>query len=106
MAEYISYFDATYITGIRARGRRAAMAARYPIQIWNQYDAALKGKAKTNNPEGCDNRLIGKYHPEVFAFIREMQKDKGYMEIAILNLSRGRRVKAAPKKKWLEVQAR
>ena len=58
MAEYISYFDATYITGIRARGRRAAMAARYPIQIWNQYDAALEGKAKTNISEGCHKRLI------------------------------------------------
>ena len=34
VAEYISYFDAiTYVTGIRVRGRRAARAATYLIQI-------------------------------------------------------------------------
>ena len=110
MNEYIAYFDATYVTGIRRRGRRAAVAARYPIQIWNQYDAAVEGQAKTNNvSEGWHNRfqlLIGKNHRDVYSFIREMQKEQGDTEIAIVELSLGRKVKAAPKKKWLEFQAR
>ena len=59
--------------------------------------------------EGWHNRfqlLIVKIHPDVFAFIREMQKEQGDTEIAIVELSLERRIKAVPKKKWLEVQAR
>ena len=81
MADYVANFDATYVTSVRARDRRAARAARYTIQIWNQYDAAVERKAKTNNVlESWHNRfqlLIGKNHPDVFAFIREMQKEQG-----------------------------
>ena len=58
MNEYVAYFEATYLKGVPARGRRRAVPARYPHHIWNQYDAAKDGEAKTNNvSEGWHNRF-------------------------------------------------
>ena len=61
-----------------------------------------------NVSEGWHNRfqlLIGKSHPDVFAFICEVQKEQDDTEIAIVELSLGRRIKAVREKKWLEIQA-
>lgn len=133
LIDYIQYFDSTYvtgklnlysfiltyitlfgfkkvffITGRPGRGKRKAVAPRYPAHIWNQYDAVASGQAKTNNvSEGWHNRfhlLIGKNHPDIYCFIKEIKKEQGDTEIAVVELSLGRKVKAAPKKKWLETQ--
>ena len=50
--------------------------------------------------------MIGKNHLDVFCFIREMLKEQGDTEIAVVELFLGQKVKAAPKKKGLETQAR
>ena len=44
--EYVEYFDATYVNGVPARGRRRALASRYAIHLWNQYDATIDVKLK------------------------------------------------------------
>lgn len=106
-SDYVTYFDQK-ITGIRRRKlksgkKRKAVAPRYAIQMWNQYDAAISGQAKTNKvSEGWHNRfhiLIGWNHPGENSFIKEMKKEQGDTEIAIMELMHSRRVKAAPKKK-------
>ena len=75
-------------------GRRRVVSARYPIRIWNQYDAVVKRSAKTNNvSEGWHNRfqmLIGKNHEDVNSFVQEIQKEQGDTEIAVVELSLGR----------------
>lgn len=83
---------------------------RYPIPLWNQFDSAWNKKQKTNNnSEGWHNRfqkLVGKHHPDLYAAFREIQKEQADTEIAITELSLGRTVKAAPKKKWKDSQDR
>lgn len=103
----MQYFQATYI-GISARGRRAAVAAMYPPVLWNQREAALNGDHKTNNvSEGWHNRfrlLVGKNHPDIFSLLTEVQKEQADTDIAVTELCLGRKIKAAPKKKWIDYQ--
>lgn len=47
---------------------------------------------------------MGKNHPDIYLFIKEIKKEQGDTEIAVVELSLGRRVKAAPKKKWVDTQ--
>ena len=49
---------------------------------------------------------MGKSHPDIYAFIKQIQKEQGDTEIAVVELSLGRKVKAAPKKKWVETQTK
>ena len=78
--------------------------------LWNQYDATLAGVAKTNNvSEGWHNRfriVVGKHHPDLYSAFKELQKEQGDTEIYIVELSLGRKIKAAPKKKWVDTQDR
>lgn len=103
----LEYFERTYV-GIPARGRRAAISAMYPINLWNQREAALTGQHKTNNvSEGWHNRfrlMVGKNHPDMYSLLREIQKEQADTEIAVTEMCLGRAVKAAPKKKWLQYQ--
>lgn len=104
------FFEKTYVLGCPARGSRGAIKPRYPPKIWNQYRAALNNEQKTNNSsEGWHNRfrlVVGKHHPDLYSFLRELQKEQADTEIAIIELGLGRSVKAAPKKKWKDSQAR
>lgn len=104
------YFDETYVSGKPARGRRRQILPRYPIELWNQHEAALRGSSRTNNvSEGWHNRfaiLVGKHHPDLYSLLTEVQKEQADTECAIAELSLGRSVKAAPKKKWYLLQSR
>lgn len=108
MSDWVEYFDRTYVTGKPAAGRRRAVPPRYRPHLWNQHDAVKEGLAKTNNvSEGWHNRfhvLMGKNHPDIYSFIKEIMKEQGDTEIAVVELSLGRKVKAAPKKKWVDIQ--
>lgn len=100
----LDYFGKNYIIGRPARGRRRAILPRYPIPIWNQHEAALQGFSKTNNAsEGWHNRfaiVVRKHHPDLYSILTEIQKEQADTEVAIAELSLGRSVRAAPKKKW------
>lgn len=90
MEEFVKYFHTTYVTGITRRGRRNAVPPKYPIHIWNQYDPTVEGQARTNNvSEGWHNRfhlLMGKSHPDLYIFIKSVQKEQGDTEIAVVEL--------------------
>ena len=106
----VIYFDETHITDEKAHGRRKAVAPRCPIELWNQYSAAIDGSAKTKNvSEGWHNRfriLVAKHHPDIYSACAELQKEQGATEISLVELSLGKKIRAAPKKKWLETQDR
>lgn len=103
-------FKKFYITGRPPRGRRAGTAPRYPVSLWNQYDTALNHSHRTNNiSEGWHNRfriVIGKHHPDLYTLLEELQKEQGYTEVCITELALGKKVKAAPTKKWNDLQLR
>lgn len=105
---YYIYLYYILFVGKPKVGKRKAVAPRYKPHFWNHHDAARTGESKTNNvSEGWHNRfrvLIGKNHPDIYAFIREIQKEQGDTEISVVELSLGRKVKAAPKKRWKDVQ--
>ena len=109
LVDFLKYFEETYV-GISARDRRLAVAPRYPIAWWNQYNAVLEGKDTTNNvSEGWHNRfrkLVNKDHPDLYSALKEFQKEQADTEIAILELRRGKSTTDAPKKKWYELKER
>ena len=110
MAAFMKYFEENYVTGVAAHGRRRAVPPRYPPELWNQYVSTLTDQSRTNNAsEGWHNRfhlLVGRDHPDIFSIIKDFQKEQGDTEIQIMELSLGRRVKAAPKKAWTDTQKR
>ena len=100
--DFIQYFETTYV-GVAARGRRSAQAARYAIHLWNQYSAVIEEEDTTNNvSEGWHNRfrlVVGKHHPDLYSALKEFQKEQGDTEVKFLELSQGKSIKDAPKKK-------
>lgn len=129
LVDVLQYFGEYYVIGRPGRGRRKAVAPRFPPEKWNQYEAALVDDHKTNNvSEGWHNRfnlLVGKAHPDLYSAIKEFQKEQAHTESMVAELSAGKRVstvihykllvynrsmllqvKAAPQKKWVEVHNR
>lgn len=84
------------------------MPPTYAPCLWNVYTSTLEGVAVTNNAsEGWHNRfaqMLGRRHPDICSLIYEFKKEQGDTEIGILEL--GRKIKAAPKKKWMDMQSR
>ena len=103
LSPVVKYIEETYVLGVPRRGNRRAVPPRYPIPLWNQYEASINGEQKTNNcSEGWHNRfrlIVGKHHPDLYSFLTEIQKEQADTEIAITELSLGRVVKSALKKK-------
>lgn len=87
-----------------------AQLCRRGFEFWNQYDSALTKSHRTNNvSEGWHNRfrtVVGRTHPDLYTAIGEIQKEQGYMEICLTELAMGKKVKAAPAKKWVDRQTR
>ena len=102
--EFLSVADAfelNYIRGRRAQGRRRAVKVKYAPAAWNQYNSVIQGYARTNNQsEGWHNRfqlLVGRNHPGIYAFIRELIKEQADIEYTLRDLSLGKKVKSLPK---------
>lgn len=106
----LDYFGENYVLGRPARGSRRAIPPRYPVGLWNQHESYVNGSHRTNNvSEGWHNRfaiLVGKHHPDLYSLLTEIQKKQADTEVAIAEISIGRAVKAAPKKKWFAFQRR
>ena len=106
----LTYFEKTYVNGAPERGRRRAIAPRYPPPLWNQYSAATRKEHRTNNvSEAWHNRfqvVVGKHHPDLYSALQELLKEQADTEIMVAELALGRKVKSAPRKKWLDVQNR
>lgn len=103
----MQYFKKTYI-GISATGRRPAKAATFSRKLWNQRDAALNGGHKTNNvSEGWHNSFrffMGKNHPDLFPLLNKVLKEQVDTDISLTELALDRKIKGAPKEKWIYFQ--
>ncbi|KAJ4449666.1 hypothetical protein ANN_01070 [Periplaneta americana] len=53
--ELVNYIDLTYVRDRPARGRRHAVTARYPPELWNMYQQVIQGKHHTNNIRDSKN---------------------------------------------------
>lgn len=105
-----NYFEVNYIRGIRARGRRRAVRVRYHPALWNHYTSVLQGTARTNNAsEGWHNRfqvLVGRRHPSLFSFLKELKTEQVYVDYVRRELSLGKKVKNLPPNSLQNVEAR
>ncbi|KAL6953007.1 hypothetical protein U1Q18_052277 [Sarracenia purpurea var. burkii] len=69
----------------------------------------MKRKATEHASEGWQNRfrlLMGRNHPDLYSTLLEFQKEQCSTEVTIAELSLGKSVKAAPRRRWLELQRR
>lgn len=48
---------------------------------------------------------MNKHHPDLFTLLGEFQREQADTEICIQEFNLGRKVKSAPKNKWLTLQA-
>lgn len=112
----LDYFGETYVIGVpakrrkKAKGRKKASAPTYDPKVWNQFNAALDGSHRTNNiSEGWHNRfriVVGKRHPGLYSAIIELQKEQDDTETIVSEFDLGRRVKASPVRKWIDLEER
>jgi hypothetical protein len=80
MDEIITYFEHSYVRGRRLRGRGDNYgSALFPIETWNQVEAAANGIARTNNVcEGWHNSLqslLQCSHPTMWRFLEGIRND-------------------------------
>src|SRR5437870_2158201 len=78
--EVLAYFEHTYVRGRRMRGRADNYRpAIFPVETWNQLDAAAEGIARTNNiSEGWHHGLQSLFqchHPTMWRFLDGLQGD-------------------------------
>lgn len=85
-----NYFEATYVCGRSAMGRRRAV-------VPPQHDAVLENIVKTNNlSEGWHNRLqvvMGRKHPSLYTFLKELPKEEAHTKTVLRQLKLGQKVK-------------
>lgn len=78
----------------------------YDPKIWNQYNAVLNRFQRTNNlSEGWHNRfhkIVGRNHPSLYAFFKELQKEQAATETMISQLDLGQPIRA--KKSRVRIQ--
>lgn len=100
LQELVDYVDRVYVTGVRARGRRRAVAARFPPETWNVYNACVNGEQRTNNAvEGWHNRFqkaVAVHHPSIWRFLDMVRDEQRDNERDITRLLGGQRDIRAP----------
>lgn len=109
MPELLSYFEHTYIRGRRRAGRLPNYGpSLFPIQRWNQHQAAADGIARTTNAvEGWHyglQSLFQCHHPTLWAFLEGMSKDLQKQKAIFLQGISG--VSQQPRKKYRDLNAR
>lgn len=78
--EVVTYFEHSYVRGRRLRGRGDNYGpALFPVETWNQVQAAGDGLARTNNIcEGWHHglqSLLQCSHPTIWRFLEGLQSD-------------------------------
>jgi hypothetical protein len=78
--EVVQYFEHTYIRGRKRHGRgNKHAAAVFPIPVWNQFNAAGEGIARTTNSvEGWHYSLQSifmSHHPTLWTFFTGLERD-------------------------------
>ena len=107
--DVVTYFENTYIRGRRRPGRGTNYAdAIFPIPLWNQYQWAGEGIARTTNTvEGWHHGLQSLFmckHPMMWIFLAGIQRDCSLNKAAYLQSTSG--VVHQGKKKYRETKSR
>jgi hypothetical protein len=94
MNELLSYFEHTYIRGRRLRGRGHNYGpAMFPIPMWNQYESAGDGIARTTNiVEGWHHGIQSLFmctHPSLWLMIEGLEKDSQKQKAAFMQATTG-----------------
>ena len=92
--ELVSYFEHTYIRGRRRPGRGDNYGtAIFPIPLWNQYESAGDGIARTTNSvEGWHFSLQCLFmcqHPTMWTFLTGLQRDCQVAKAGLLQAASG-----------------
>ncbi|CAI9717560.1 Hypothetical predicted protein [Octopus vulgaris] len=75
-AEFIAYFDLTYIDVVRRRGaRRRKEPPTFPIAVWNVNQRILQDLPITNNAEEGFHSA-GRAHLNIWKLIKTLKEDK------------------------------
>lgn len=87
------YIDVTYVRGIAARGRRAAVGPRFTQSSWNVYNSVLDKMHRTNNlVEGWHYKfliMIRTNHSNIWKFLDYLKRDENDNKILQLQLAGG-----------------
>lgn len=104
-----TYFEHTFIRGRRRPGRGENYApAIFPAPLWNQFDSAGEGIARTTNSiEGWHHSLQALFmcqHPTVWTFLSGIQRDSQLSKASYLQASTG--IVHIGKKRYRDLKAR
>jgi len=107
--DVVTYFEHTYVRGRRRPGRAANYGqAIFPIALWNQFDAAGEGIARTTNSvEGWHYSLQSLFmcqHPTMWTFLAGIERDSQMSKTAYLQAATG--VQHVTEKKYRDLKAR
>jgi len=94
LQDVVIYFEHTYIRGRRRPGKGEHYGpAVFPIQLWNQFDSAGEGIARTTNcVEGWHHSLQSLFmcqHPTMWTFLTGIQRDCQLGKAAYLQATTG-----------------
>ena len=92
--ELVTYFEHTYIRGRRRPGRGENYGqAIFPVPLWNQYNSAGEGIARTTNSvEGWHHSLQSLFmcqHPNMWTFLDGLRRDCEINKAAYLQHATG-----------------
>lgn len=100
--ELYTYFEHTYIRGRRLPGRGGYRPPLFPVEIWNQFESAGTGIARTNNIcEGWHHSLqslLQCSHPTLWRFVAGLHNDSVQQRASYLQGVTG--IHHSPKKKY------
>lgn len=107
--DVVTYFEHTYIRGRRRQGRGDNYApAIFPINLWNQFESAGEGIARTTNSvEGWHHSLQAIFmchHPTLWTFINGIQRDCQLSKAAYLQWTTG--LMPQGRKKYRDIKER
>ena len=87
----VCYFQTTYI-----RGQKIGVSfkpARFPVEIWNQHEAAINSLARTNNAVEGWHFAIQAYfqgsHPSIWTLLDKLQQDAALHKFNIIQGTNG-----------------
>ena len=70
-------------------------------------------RAITNEPRAGEDVVVfrgaivvGKHHPDIYSALTELQKEQADTESMVVELCLGKKVRALPMRKWVELQER
>ena len=105
--DVVDYFEDTWIGRPNRRNGRRPPIFRHGI--WNMYSRVLDNLPKTNNSvEGWHRRFeteVGAHHPNIWRFIKCLQKEQAYNEVQIEQYVAGVEPEP-PRKRYLDAAKR